>query len=231
MSERPPRTESELIELVRSIDVRAPEALHRRVEELVAEQAPRSRRRWSAPAFGFLGAPRALLGASALIAAVAVVLVLSLSGGGTHSLTVSQAAALTLRPATAPAPSESPSGQARLAASVDGVSFPYWQERFGWRASGSRSDGVDGRTVRTVFYSDASGQRVGYAIVAGTPAPSASGGRVERRGATSYRLLSQDGATVVTWLRDGHRCVVSGRGVSAATLLALASWGTASTSA
>ena len=37
MSERPPRTESELIELVRSIDVRAPEALHRRVEELVAE--------------------------------------------------------------------------------------------------------------------------------------------------------------------------------------------------
>ncbi len=29
---------------------------------------------------------------------------------------------------------------------------------------------------------------------------------------------------VVTWLRDGHLCVVSGRGVSSATLLRLASW-------
>jgi hypothetical protein len=28
----------------------------------------------------------------------------------------------------------------------------------------------------------------------------------------------------VTWLRDGHLCVLSGRGVSGATLLRLASW-------
>jgi hypothetical protein len=225
MSERPPRTESELIELVRSIDVRAPEALHHRVEELIAEQAPRSRRRWPAQALGFLNAPRALAGAGAFIAAVGVVLVLSLGGTG-QSLSVSQAAALTLSPATEAAPAESPGGRAHLAAAVDGVSFPYWQERFGWQASGSRSDRVDGRTVRTVFYSDARGQRVGYAIVAGTPAPRASGGTVTRLGSTSYRLLSRDGATVVTWLRDGHLCVVSGRGVSADTLLALASWGT-----
>jgi len=33
------------------------------------------------------------------------------------------------------------------------------------------------------------------------------------------------GAPVVTWLRDGHLCVVSGHGVSGATLLRLASWG------
>jgi hypothetical protein len=225
MSERPARTESELIELVRSIDVRAPEALHHRVEELIAEQAPRSRRRWPAQALGFLGAPRALAGAGALVAAVAVVLVLSVGGTG-QSLSVSQAAALTLSPATGAAPAESPGGRAQLAAAVDGVSFPYWQERFGWQASGSRSDRVDGRTVRTVFYSDARGQRVGYAIVAGTPPPRASGGTVTRLGSTSYRLLNRDGATVVTWLRDGHLCVVSGRGVSANTLLALASWGT-----
>jgi hypothetical protein len=225
MSERPPRTESELIELVRSIDVRAPETLHHRVEELVAEQASRSQRRWAAQALSFFGAPRVLVGTGAIIAAVAVVLVLSLGGAG-QSPSVSQTAALTLSPATSAPPVESPGGRARLAAAVDGVSFPYWQERFGWRASGSRSDQVNGRTVRTVFYRDTQGQRVGYAIVAGTPAPHASGGTVRRLGSTSYRLLSRDGTTVVTWLRDGHLCVVSGRGVKAATLLTLASWGT-----
>jgi hypothetical protein len=37
-------------------------------------------------------------------------------------------------------------------------------------------------------------------------------------------VLSQSGATIVTWQRGGHLCVVSGRGVSAHTLLSLASW-------
>jgi hypothetical protein len=40
----------------------------------------------------------------------------------------------------------------------------------------------------------------------------------------SYRLLTENGAAVVTWLRDGHLCVVSGHGVSSTTLLKLASW-------
>jgi hypothetical protein len=44
------------------------------------------------------------------------------------------------------------------------------------------------------------------------------------RGGVSYRMLSENGAAVVTWLRDRHLCVVSGRGVSSATLLRLASW-------
>jgi hypothetical protein len=39
-----------------------------------------------------------------------------------------------------------------------------------------------------------------------------------------FRLLSEHGAPVVTWLRDGRLCVVSGQGVSGATLLRLASW-------
>ena len=127
MSERPPRTESELIELVRSIDVRAPEALHNRVEELVAEQASRSQRRWPGQALGLFGAPRVLVGAGAIIAAVAVVLVLNLNGAG-QSLSVNKTAALTLSPATSAPPVESPGGRAQLAAAVDGVSFPYWQE-------------------------------------------------------------------------------------------------------
>ena len=44
------------------------------------------------------------------------------------------------------------------------------------------------------------------------------------RDGTPYRLLTVNGTHVVTWLRDGHLCVVSGRGVNGATLLRLASW-------
>ncbi len=47
---------------------------------------------------------------------------------------------------------------------------------------------------------------------------------IARRGGVSYRLLTENGAAVVAWLRDGHPCVVSGRDVSGATLLRLAGW-------
>jgi hypothetical protein len=130
---------------------------------------------------------------------------------------------LTLRAATLPAPPESQTHHAQLAVAVDGVPFPYWSERFGWRSTGSRTDRVDGRSITTVFYGDSRGRRVGYAILAGTPVPRIDGGEVTWRGGVSYRLLSGSGAAVVTWLRDGHLCVVSGRGVSSATLLWLAS--------
>jgi hypothetical protein len=78
-----------------------------------------------------------------------------------------------------------------------------------------------------VFYSNASGQRIGYAIVAG-PAPataSANEGTILRRWGVAYRLSSHDGADVIVWRRGGHLCVMAGRGVSPRTLLALASWG------
>jgi hypothetical protein len=113
---------------------------------------------------------------------------------------------------------------AQLAVAVDGVPFPYWEDRFGWRSIGSRTDRVDGRSITTVFYGDSSGRRIGYAILAGTPAPGVTGGVIAWRGGVSYRLLSENGAAVVTWLRDGHLCVLSGRGVSSAALLGLASW-------
>src|ERR1700730_458996 len=95
----------------------------------------------------------------------------------------------------------------------------------GARSPGSRTDRVGGRAVTTVFYADAGGRRIGYAIVAGTPAPRSTGGAIAWRKKTPYRLLTENGTAVVTWLRDGHLCVVSGRGVSSATLLRLASWG------
>jgi hypothetical protein len=135
-----------------------------------------------------------------------------------------RASALTLLPATAAAPPESRRHRAELAASVDGVSFPYWGRRFGWRATGSRTDVVGGRTIRTVFCSDGRGRGVGYAIVAGVPAPLWAGGSVTLLGGTPFRLLTENGTPVVSWLRDGHLCIVSARDVDSATLVRLASW-------
>lgn len=227
MSDPRPRTESELIELVRSSDARAPDELHRKVESLIAERSPRAREQ--APGRRSLGAGRfrfglGFAGTVAIAAVVAVAIAVGLSGGGARTLTLREASALTLRAATSPAPAESANDRGALMAAVDGIRFPYWNDRFGWRSTGSRRDQLGGRTVTTVFYQDGRGRRLGYAIVAGTPAPRLRGGAVAWRGGVPYRLLTENGAQVISWLRDGHLCVVSGRGVEDAMLLRLASW-------
>ena len=216
------RAESELVEFVRSIDVRAPESLHSRVQALVADASRRKGRRGPghrrAPAFARYAIAGAL---AAAVAAIAIAI--GLSGGGNGPF-IGPTSALTLGRSTAAAPRENPHNSARLAAAVEGVAFPYWEERFGWRSTGTRHDHVNGRAVTTVFYADRRGRQIGYAIVAGTAAPKQDQGAVASRNGTRFRVLQLDGATVVSWLRDGHLCVVAGRGVSAATLLALASW-------
>jgi hypothetical protein len=230
MTEPRPNTEAELIEQIRSIDVRAPESLHRRVDAMIAAKSSRGRVRAGADvgsddrasrSFGL--APRlAAVGAIGVVV-VALALAVALSGGSS-TLSVRDASAVTLRGATAAPPSESSSNRRELTASVDGVSFPYWGGHFGWRSTGARTDTVDGRAVRTVFYASRHGQRVGYAIVAGSAPAQMSGGVVSMRDGTPYRLLTVKGVAVVTWLREGRLCVVSGRGVSGDRLLALASW-------
>jgi len=228
MSEPRPRTESELIEHVRSIDARAPAELHRRVDSLVNAHAEGARRRPISARRARSGRSRlglGLAGALGAAAVVAVALTLALSGGsgGAPTLTLREASALTQSAATAPAPAESPSDRGHLAAAVDGVAFPYWEDHFGWRSTGARSGRLGGRAVTTVFYENG-GRRLGYAIVAGTPAPRLSGGVVAWRAGVPYRLISNGEAHMISWLRDGHLCVVSARGVDSATLLRLASW-------
>jgi hypothetical protein len=233
MTDPRPSNESELVDYLRAIDVRAPDSLHARVEALIASESSRRGRRGrrdhrrdgSAAARSFSAGPR-LAGAGAIVAALAIIAIaVGLSGGGNSSApSVSQASALTLREATAAAPAESSRNHAELAATVDGVSFPYWGGSFGWRSTGVRTDHVAGRTITTVFYANRRGQRVGYAIVSGTAPKHHGGGRATWRDGSPYWLFSQNGVKVVTWLRDGHLCVVSGRGVSGATLLHLASW-------
>jgi hypothetical protein len=219
-----PSAESELIERIRAVDVRAPERLHRRVQAMVDETARDGRR--PGPLAVLTARPAlaaTFAGALALVAAAAIAI--GLSDNATQRLTASQATALTLRQANEPAPRESGDDSAQLDAAVEGTAFPYWKERFGWRSTGERTDHVGGRTVRTVFYANARGQRLGYAIVAGKPAPTVSGGTVSWRGSTPYRLTARGDVKAITWLRNGHLCVMAGRGVSAGTLLALASWG------
>jgi hypothetical protein len=224
--------------------VDAPESLHRRVEALLAPGAQGaaqgrasrrsvSRRGDSRSLLGFrlpglTGLRVGLAGAGAL-AVIAVLAVIGLSAGKGHAgsssgLGVQQAAALTLSAATGPAPSENERNRSQLQVAVDGVPFPYWKERFGWRGVGTRNDVIAGRAVTTVFYANSAGQRVGYAIASGA-APTTMGGTVVRRWGVSYRVLEHEGATVVTWQRAGHLCVMAGRGVSARTLVNLASWG------
>lgn len=236
MNEPRPTSESEVVELIRSADVRAPESLHQAVEEMIAARSSRGgarrRRRGGARAQRQVpGAARehaynlrprlAALGAFAA-AVVALAIVIGTSGSSS-TIGVHDASAPTLRAATAGPPAENAANRTKLAASVDGVAFPYWGAHFGWRSTGARRDSVDGRAVTTVFYEGARGRRVGYAIVAGS-APSLSGGVVAHRDGTAYRMLTIGGAAAVAWMREGHLCIVSGRGVDGATLLRLASW-------
>jgi hypothetical protein len=211
-----------IAELVRSFDAPAPQSLHRRIDSLVTGHKDRRQAR------SYLGQRLSfpvLTGVGAVAVVAAIVLAIAFGGGGSGpaALTVGQTVAPTLRTATLPAPRESLTRHAQLDAAVDGVPFPYWGERFGWHSIGARADLIKGHTVTTVFYANSGGQRVGYAIFAGAPMPKTAG-VVTWRGGVSYRLFEENGVAVVTWLRDGHLCVVSGRGVSSATLLSLASW-------
>jgi hypothetical protein len=231
MTDRRPSSESELVDFIRSIDVRAPESLHRQVESLIAARSPRAARA-SRGARGARGAgarpfgagPRLAAGGAIAAALLALALAFGLSGGSS-TLSVHDASALTLRPATSAPPGESRSDSRELAVAVEGVAFPYWGDRFGWRSTGSRTDHVAGRTVKTVFYANGRGRRIGYAIVSGSAPQQPSGGVVAWRDGKPYRQLTQNGVPVISWLRGGRLCVVSGHGVDGATLLRLASWG------
>ena len=121
-----------------------------------------------------------------------------------------------------PAPAEDRAHLGLLASAVDGVAFPYWGNRFGWRAAGARTDTLQARKIVTVFYVNRSGIRVSYSIVAGPAVPVRGGVLVQREG-VRYRLLGEGQLRLVTWLRFGHTCVLAAPTVNEQTLLWLAS--------
>jgi len=164
-----------------------------------------------------------LLGVGIAGALGALVWALAAIGGGQAGLTVADAATLAARPAIARVP-EPPDDHATLPhIRAAGLPFPYWEDRFGWKATGVRNDDVDGRSLTTVFYRS-HGRRIAYTIVPGTRLPAAPGAETIRRSGIVVHAYTDDRRLIVTWLRRGHTCVLSGTGVPLDTLLELAVW-------
>jgi hypothetical protein len=191
--------------------VEAPAALRERIEAQRRPRAAAGRRR----RYAVGGA------AVAVVAAVALVLALVLPSNVPGGPTVAEGAVLATRPATAPAPAAA--SPTLLALAVDGVSFPHWAKKFGWKATGARTDTVGGRRATTVFYEKA-GRRIAYTIVAGDALAKPKGSTPLEREGTDLRVLTVGGRTVVTWERLGRTCILSGADVPVATLAKLAAW-------
>lgn len=168
---------------------------------------------------------RALVGGLAVaIAALAALAVFLLLPSGSGGPTIAQAVELADRPATDPPPRASAARPALLELDVDGAAFPAWAAEFGWRAVARGEDELSGRTMRTVVYEKGAG-RVRYSIVSGEALDAPEGARRTTRDGIALRVFATDGRTVVTWLRDGRTCLLSGEGgVREETLTKLAVW-------
>jgi hypothetical protein len=202
-------------------DVVAPDRLRRAVAERVAGAQPSRVRRGGSPLPRTrLGGVLALAGAVAAVLVVLGALAGSILTDETGSPSVRAVAPVALRAPTAPAPAAI-AGSDLLAAKAGPIAFPTWA-RAGWHAVGVRSDTIRGHDVRTVFYVDGAGRRIGYAI-ADAQLPVAGGERVTRRGA-QLRVLAHGATAIVTWRRAGRTCILAGRGVPVERLLTLASY-------
>jgi hypothetical protein len=161
---------------------------------------------------------------AAAAAAIVAALVLLLPGGAPGAPSVSQAAGLALRgPAlAAPAPDQAHPRAAKLRQDVQEVYFPDWSRWFGWRAAGQRIDHLGGRLAKTVYY-EHNGEQIAYTILA-APALRWPGAQTRMINGTELQSFGSDGRVIVTWRRAGHTCVLSGKGISAGQLAALAAW-------
>jgi hypothetical protein len=191
-------------------DVEAPAGLRDRIEAQRRQRA-RARRR------------PLLLGAGVATAAVFALAIVLLLPSGVGGPSLAQAATLATRPPTAAAPRPLASNPKLLSRAEEGVPFPAWLAKFGWRATGARVDTLDGREATTVFY-DKKGKRIAYTIVGGDHIPVPERADEARREGVELHALTLDGREVVTWLRRGHTCVLSGAGVDRDVLLKLAAW-------
>ena len=154
---------------------------------------------------------------SAGSAAIALVVVLL---GGAPSTEAMLAAAT--RPPTG-AVSLDPRQPALLRDRVESVRFPNFEAKFGWEASGVRTDEIGGRTARTVFYRR-EGRRVAYTIVEGEALGWPGEAAKAPRDGVDLRTFQDGDRTVVTWRREGRTCVLSSTDVPRDELLELAAW-------
>ena len=219
--------------LSESPELRAAVAAQQRVlgaiDSAVRERAPsslRARVNLLQPAARRGGAGRmgVLLAASAVGAcAAAVVAVVIVLGGQTVAPTVAQAAVLNTRAPQAGVAEPAVDNGTLPAVRAAGLTYPYWEDHFGYRARGVRLDLLGGRRITTVYYLRGS-SRVAYEIVSGSPLR--LGGRTsttERQGVRLWTMHTRSGL-VVTWLRHGHTCILIGAATGMPALLRLAAW-------
>ena len=152
-------------------------------------------------------------GIAAVLAAIVLV------GGGPGIEDVAAAAVRPPDARVAPVPAQSKV----LKEHVGEVRFPNYLAKFGWKAVGTRTDEIEGRATRTVFY-EKGGRRIAYTVVSGAALEQPGGADRATVEGTVVRALRADGREVVTWRRRGHTCVLSAKDVPRAELLALAGW-------
>jgi anti-sigma factor RsiW len=194
----------------------APLALRTRVEALSAPGRRHGERRPSARTrLGGIRWPGAGLVAGALAAVLAALVV---AGGGPG---IEDVAAAAVKPPTA-AIAPVPAGSKVLRERQDDVVFPNFAKKFGWEATGTRTDKIDGHPTRTVFY-EKDEREIAYTVVGGDALdePNADESVVE---GTVIRELEAGGRTIVTWRRNGQTCVLSSTDVSRGELAELAGW-------
>jgi hypothetical protein len=162
---------------------------------------------------------RALVPAVAVLAVAALAAVLVLPSGAPGGPSVVEAAALGQRPAVEPAPR--PATAKLLDRQAAGLPFPDWSQKFGWRATGARTDTLAGRRMTTVFYAKGA-RRIAYTIVGGAALDEPDGSDRVVEG-TRVRLVRARPPALVTWQRRGHTCVLSGT-ADPETLRKLAAW-------
>lgn len=190
-------------------DTEAPLALRERLErDRQRLAAPRRRRR----IFGL-----AIAGSLAAVALLAVMVGLS---GGPGAPSVAEAAALGAKPPTATVSAASPQ---LLDAEQSGVAFPNWERKFGWKAVGKRVDDLGDRTATTVFYRKGA-NKIAYTIVSGRALDDPDDFAQVTLNGVALKTFSSGNPKDVTWLRQGHSCVMTGEGVTTAKMLELASW-------
>jgi hypothetical protein len=190
---------------------RAPDALRDRIERdrAAASAAVSRRRRGGLAAVAVAG-----------LAAVAAVLAIVLPAGTPGGPSISQAAGLSLRGAARPAPATA--GPGILDARLGEISFPDWQGSFGWRAVGSRTDTLGGRTALTVYYARGT-SRIAYTIL-DPPALSERTGAVMRLGQRELHVMRVGQRTVVSWHEQDSTCILASSTASTQQLARLALW-------
>jgi hypothetical protein len=196
----------------------APLALRSRVEAMGAAKERRHGQRGPSARTRLGGIRRPAAGVVAV--GVAAVLAAVVLAGGSPG--VDDVAAAAVRPPTA-AVALVPKGSKLLQEHYDDVAFPNYAEKFGWKATGTRTDKINGRFTRTVFY-EKGGRRIAYTVVAGDALDWPGGAVKDTREGTPLRALHTAGRDIVTWRRRGHTCVLSAKDVPRAELLELAGW-------